>query len=290
MSNIGRDEGMNYEFIAVPKVVNHKVGLNAGAVLAILIYKYKYWNDQGRLTTKGNFKGFHISHSDIEEEVCLGTSAITKAITKLKKEGLISTKRQGQGDPNFYSVDEGFVEQYIEDHKQFYEDWRKKLRAKNSSKTPVNSWIGQNEGSRTVKSNDLDPSKSTTTKNKITKNKKQRISTNRINAEEEDFDQLDDLTEAVEALKSPDEDQDVAHQKLFILMKSLVPRFSKFPESLGDSKMIDGIASYTLDAGAIAFKILQNAASINSCDKEPRFGNLFVGLKEMDDNLVNKLG
>ena len=30
MSNIGRDEGMNYEFIAVPKVVNHKVGLNAG--------------------------------------------------------------------------------------------------------------------------------------------------------------------------------------------------------------------------------------------------------------------
>ena len=42
--------------------------------------------------------------------------------------------------------------------------------------------------------------------------------------------------------------------------------------------------------GAIAFKILQNAASINSGDKESRFGNLFVGLKEMNSNLDQKLG
>ena len=58
-----------------------------------------------------------------------------------------------------------------------------------------------------MKNNDLDPSKSNTTKNKITKNKKQRISTNHINAEDKDFDKLEELTEALEALKTPDEDQ-----------------------------------------------------------------------------------
>ena len=73
-------------------------------------------------------------------------------------------------------------------------------------------------------------------------------------------------------------------------MKGLVPRFRKFPKSPGDSKMIDGIASYTLDAGTIAFKILQNAVSINSGEKELRFGNWFVGLKEMNSNLDQKLG
>lgn len=289
MKNREREEGMNYDFIAVPKVVNHKVGLNAAAVLAILIYKYKYWNDQGRLTTKGNFKGFHISHSDIEEEVCLGTSAIARAITKLKKEDLISIKRQGQGDPNLYSVDEGFVEQYIEDHKQDYESWRKRIRVKNSSKTTENSWIGRNEGSRTAKSNDLDPSKSTTTKNKSTKNKQLRISTNRINAEEKIFDQLDVLTDAIICLREPNDDMGASHQRLFLALRDLVPKFEKFTESPDDSKLIDKLKGYSMDPGEIAFKIVKNAVEIVNGKKDPRFGNLFVGLNEMNENWEQRI-
>jgi hypothetical protein len=182
------------------------------------------------------------------------------------------------------------VKQYIEDNKEEYEDWRLKIRKENGSETTVNTLIGENKPSGESKIDHQEGSISTTTKNKITKNKKLRISTNRINAEDKDFDQLDELTEAIEALKNPDDDSDAAHKKLFLLMKSLVPRFSKFQESPGDSKLIDGIASYTLDAGTIAFKILQNAVSINSGEKEPRFGNLFVGLKEMNSNLDQKLG
>ena len=283
MSSRERKKEMNYDFIAVPKVVNHKLGLNAAAVLGVLIYKYKYWNDQERLTTTDNFKGFHISHSDISEEICLGTSAIASAITKLKKEDLISIKRQGQGDPNLYSVDEGFVEQYIENHKQEYENWRQKIRVKNTSKTPVNSGIGQNEGSRTAKSNDLDPSKSTTTKNKSTKNKQLRITTNRINAEEEAYDQLDDLTEAIIDLRESDDNEE-SHLKLFQLLRSLVPRFEKFSESPDDSKLIDKIKGYSLDPGEIAFKIVKNAINIIQSKKDPRFGNLFVGLDQVNEN------
>ena len=280
---------MNYDFIAVPKVVNHKLGLNAAAVLGVLIYKYKYWNDQERLTTTDNFKGFHISHSDISEEICLGTSAIASAITKLKKEDLISIKRQGQGDPNLYSVDEGFVEQYIENHKQEYENWRQKIRAKNTSKTPVNSGIGQNEGSRTAKSNDLDPSKSTTTKNKSTKNKQLRISTNRINAEEKIFDQLDGLTDAIICLREPNDDMGVSHQRLFLALRDLVPRFDKFTESPDDSKLIDKLKGYSLDPGEIAFKIVKNAVEIVNGKKDPRFGNLFVGLDQINENLERRI-
>jgi hypothetical protein len=47
---------INYEFIAVSKVINHKIGLDAAIVLATLNYKYKYWEDQKKLTTKGSLK------------------------------------------------------------------------------------------------------------------------------------------------------------------------------------------------------------------------------------------
>jgi len=33
----GREDGMNYEFIAVPKGVNYKIGLDGAAVLATLL-------------------------------------------------------------------------------------------------------------------------------------------------------------------------------------------------------------------------------------------------------------
>ena len=279
---------MNYDFIAVPKVINHKLGLNAAAVLGVLIYKYKYWNDQGKLTVRGNSKWFHISHSDIEEEICLGTGAITKAIKRLKKERLIATQRQGLNKPNLYNIDEDMIDEYIEDHKQEYENWRHKLRVKNTSKTPVNSWIGLNEGSRTAKSNDLDPSKSTTTKNKSTKNKQLRITTNRINAEEEAYDQLDDLTEAIIDLRESDDNEE-SHLKLFLLLRGLVPRFEKFSESPDDSKLIDKIKGYSLDSGEIAFKIVKNAISIIQSKKDPRFGNLFVGLDQINENWERRI-
>ena len=107
---------IEYDFIALPKVINHKVGISAAAVLATLRYKYKYWENNKGLTTNGSFKGFYISHSDIIEETCLGLSQIKKAIKTLEKENLIESKRQGQGKPNLYQVDESKINQYIKDN------------------------------------------------------------------------------------------------------------------------------------------------------------------------------
>ena len=49
---------IEYDFIALPKVVNHKVGMSAAAVLATMIYKYNYWENEGELTIMGILKDF----------------------------------------------------------------------------------------------------------------------------------------------------------------------------------------------------------------------------------------
>jgi len=280
---------IEYDFIALSKVVNHKVGMSAAAVLATMIYKYKYWENKEELTTKGNLKGFYISHSDLKEETCLGLSQIKKAIKELKEENLIRIKRQGQGKPNLYGLDETNINQYIEDNEEDYNNWRLKIREENSSETLINSLIGENRPSRESKIDLLDSSKSTTTKNKSTKNKKLKTNTNRINAVSEiGVSEEDLMTKISELQESKLEDRPVLYKEFYRFLRDSVSMFENFKASDSDFELIESLIDSPCESHFIANKIKENARSIMDKRKDCRFGNLFVGIQEMSENFSAK--
>lgn len=280
---------IEHEFIATSKVIIFKMGIDGAAVLATLIYKYDYWEKVNKITIKENFKGFHISHSDIMEETCFGLSRIKKAINILKEEGLIMTIRQGLGKPNLYSVDKEFVNKYIKKHNKGYKNYRIKIRQENSSGGPVNAMIVENELSRELKIDHPESSKSTTTKNKNTKNKKLKTLTNRTSAEV-DFDDLElKLRERIENLREVDFDNlNDASVDLYNFLRNSIPMFKKFCPSEDDIQYMESIYSSRMDVGLITSKIVNNAKLICNGSKDARFGNLFIGLQEIARNMELK--
>ncbi len=281
------DNKIKYEFIASSKVIRYKMKPQAADVLATLIYKQEYWESEDKMTNYNGVKYFYVSHSDIEEETCLGKQVIKRAMKTLINEGLIDSKRQGLGKPNLYYVNTPKVEAYIKNHEAEYKAWRLKIREQNKATPFISSLIGENDTSGSIKLTSLEVSKSPTTKNKNTKNKTTNNTTNRINAVELEidlYDYVDELTEAVLALQEADPNDTENHSKLFDLLVKLVPAFKSFEESSRDSTLIDKIRAYTNDPNDIAFKILSNAKAIKEGSKPDRFGNLFVGLEEKNTN------
>ena len=206
--------------------------MEEAAILGTLIYKHNYWSDENKLTTNGIFEGFYISHSDIREETCLGTSVVKKAIKKLENEGLIKSKRQGLGKPNLYCIDEAVINQYIEDHKDDYERWRKILRVQIVSVSPVNNKKDENRPSRESKIDVLDSSISTTTKNKITKTKKLKTITNHINVAMEIEVSFEDLSTKISELQeSKFEDRPELFKEFYWFLIDSVPMFENFKAS-----------------------------------------------------------
>ena len=279
---------IEYEFIASSKVIRYKMNTKTADVLATLIYKQDYWSSDDRLVDYKGEKFFYVSHSDIEEETCLGIQVIKRAMKTLINEGLIDSKRQGLGKPNLYYVNPPKVVAYIKNHEAEYKAWRLKIREQNKAAPYISSLIGENDTSGSIKLTSLEVSKSPTTKNKNTKNKITNNNTNRINAVEKEidlFDYLDILTDAVLDLKEVDPGSQGSNSYFYSLLIKLVPEFMNFTESPEDSILMEKIRYYSLNEDSIAFKILSNAEAIIGGKKDSRFGNLFVGLDEMNVNL-----
>ena len=286
---------IKYAFIASPKVIRHKLGRNTADVLAVLIYKNRYWKLEEKLFEfKGDY-GFHISMSDIEEETCIKCHTIKKSLAILKKENLVKSKQQGLGKPNFYSIDEKLIDKYIEDNNDDYEDWRLKVRAQNKLGTPIDSKKELKQLSRMDSDNFQEGTQTTTTKNKITKNKITKNFTNRINADRENFD-LSNYTDKLEKLiddikgANDDEERKLCNMELFDFLCKIIPRFKKFNISEQDIELINAISSYDIYSFHIADKILSNAQAILDGKKPSRFGNLFIGLDEINGNCKLRYG
>lgn len=291
-----QNEKIEYEFIATSKVISHIMGVEAAVILATLMYKYRYWENEDKLTSINGFKGFHISHSDIKEETCLGLSVIKRRLKNLIEKGLIKTKRQGLTKPNLYSLDEAAINQYIEDHEEDYKTWRKTLREDNRLERPVNTLIGQNELSGKANIDYQDGSISTTTKNKNTKNKTIRTITNRINADMDVSLLEEDLLVHINGLKScfiedleDLEELEGLKKELYDYLVDSFDSFKKFTMSEGDMDLMEVLVESQCEDFDISSKILSNLQGIIEGRKPVRFGNLFVGLQEMEANMAAKL-
>jgi len=289
------------------KIMEHKIGINEARLLNTLIYKHNYWAGRKELVEINGGEAFYITIPNLQVETNLGRKTIQRCLDKLKKSGLIKIHLKGIPAQNYYVLNKEAIEGFDEKYESEYEDWAKRIndyaesdrarfdngkgnKQENGLVSLMESKIGQIVPTGEVKMTDLDGTELLVTKNKNTKNKKLRTSTNHINVVEKIFDQLEGLTEAIICLREPIDDMGESHQSLFLVIKDLVPRFEKFNESTDDSILIDRISDYSLDPGEIAFKIVKNAVDIVEGKQDPRFGNLFVGLNEMNTNLELKYG
>lgn len=286
---------INYSFLPTSKVIRQIVGIPAADILACLMLKNRYWKAEDKLFMyKGNM-GFHISLSDIEEETSYRAHTIKKGLSKLKNEGLIISTPQGLGKPNFYSLDENWINEYINGNKGDYDKWRLKVRNKNKPATPINSEIELKQLSRKDSDNFQEGAQTTATKNKITKNKNTNNFTNHINVVEQEFDLMrysDKLEILIDNVKEDNDDKEQFNfcMELFDFLCEVIPRFKGFNISDKDYGLIKDIGDYCINSSHIAYRILKNAQAIIDNRKESRFGNLFIGLEEVNSNCETLYG
>lgn len=292
------------------KVMEHKLGNNAAKVLSTLIYKHNVWYEMEKLINIEGKASFWITMPDLMIEINLKKYSIQKAIEILKKEKLIEVHKIGLPARNHYVLDEEAINRYEIEHVDEYEKGIKRIKKAaqadrkrfqsqlEAKEKEVNSATSQpsaliipqlTENLTTSELNTVPPviQFSTVTNNKNTNNRNTKTCTNRTSAEERDYPQLDELTEAITRFREANDVDRDTHESMFHLMKNLVPSFSDFSMSHQDQVMIDKFCEYVLDAHAIAFKILCNAHDIVDGTKKERFGNLFVGLEEMNGNSEN---
>ena len=289
---------IEYDYIASSKVIRHALGPQAADILATLIYKYQYWESQGKLNPHKGLNCFHISINDLREETCFGKSVIDKNIKRLEKEGLIQSFRQGLTKPNLYYLNKDKVVKFIKNNERKYNTWRQGIRSKNSTKSPNNTLMAHSGTSSRIEMEVQDNSLLNTTNNKNTNNKStNNKNTNCVNAEEYYevlYDKLDELEGLLESYKFDcleDDDecvQEIYIQSLFITLKNLIPDFSNYKMSNKDRKFLSETLDYPIKSYVIASKIIDNATSILNGDKEERFGNLFIGLSQLNENISTK--
>lgn len=285
-----KEEIIKYEFIASSKVLRHVINIPAADILATLIYKQQYWESEERLIEYKGDKGFYISNADIMEETCFKIHTIKRCLKILKDEGLIISKQRGLGKPNFYKLDLDKIDEYIEDNKDAYDAWRLKVREENIAVMPVNSKKELKQLSRSNSGNFQEVTQTTTTKNKISKNKTTNNITNHINVDD-DFDYVDELEELISDLQSADyDDNEDEKNDIYNYLKNLIPQFKDYNPSEKDFELISELADGSFDSSMLAYKICTNCRAILAGSKEPRFGYLFVGIKEIMINTISKHG
>jgi len=283
-------KGKEDAFIASSKVIIFKLGHNVAAVLGTLMYKKKYWKEQNGLI---KFKGhdcFYLSYLDIELDSFLKKGVISSAINTLATNGLIKVFRQGLGKPNCYYVDESVILAYKKKHYEAYKAWRVKKRANNKAVTPVVVKKAEIDTSGSANSEDLEVLNEDTTNNKNTKNKNTKKNTNYASAEEDVFSGYEEeLTALLESVNEHDDlERAEGIKAISEYLLKLVPGFKGFTISNKDQELINEIIDYKLYPFHIAQKIISNAQSIKAGVKECRFGNLFVGLQEINEGMEMK--
>lgn len=142
---------------------------------------------------------------------------------------------------------------------------------------------------RSNSNNFQEVTQTTTTKNKITNNKKLITNTNRINADIKIEFSVDDLEDKILKLQQAKyEDRLKLSKQLFNIMRDISSKFNNFIPSEKDMELINSIADSPIDSHFLASKLISNAQDIIDKRKECRFGNLFVGIKELNDNFEIK--
>ena len=272
-------------FISSNKIIRFKLGSKAADVLAVLIYKYEYWDNEQRLSKKGPHDYFFISLNDLEAETGFSKGVNSKNIKLLKQAGLVHSIQRGLNLPNYYAIDKLAIEKYKEQHIGDFEKWQKELREKNES--PYNIRKDENETSRTAKNSIQEVKKESATKNKSTKNKNTNTFTNQaslVNA----FDLESGLEDKIFNLRNcNDEEKDQLALLLFNYLCCLVPSFKSFTMSEEDKELIIRMTDSKIEDYKLSSKIINNVNNIIAGQKENRFGSLFVGLSEMTLNYEN---
>jgi biotin operon repressor len=271
---------MEQSFIASNRVVRLKLGVKAADILAVLIYKYKYWKSEEKLGSL-NYKGsFYISLNELRAETMFTRNVIAKSINLLKEAGLVYTIQQGLNKPNRYIIDEEVIDRYIKKYTGELEQWQ--LNVRDNGGYSSNKRKCENSTSRITKKNTQDVIKEDTTKNKNTKNKntENKNLTNRASSEKP-IDVESDLETKINSLR---QGNDKAVISLFNFLCSLVTSFKVFKMSDDDEKLILKIVESEIPEYKLSDKIISNASDITEGRKEARFGNLFVGVTEMVGN------
>jgi len=293
-----KENKLEYEFIASSKVVRYMINPQAADILAVLIYKYDYWQSKNEIVKYRGLPSFYIPYTDIEEETNYSKNIILKNLKLLEKEGLIKRLRQGLNKPNRYHLDKSKIMNYIKKHEKDYENGRLKIRNKGSvsvSEGFVTAGIMQNKTSGNSVMMVQEPLKSATTNNKNTNNRNTKKNTNHVNVgevEEYDgilFEKTEKLTELIESIDETDvSKKKLGIEKIYKFLIELVPKFEFFISSSQDLEMIGELLEYELEPYKIADKISYNAQRIINGDLEERFGNFFVGLYEMNKRTEEK--
>jgi len=283
-TEIKKNNEIKYAFIASSKVIRYKLDPKSADILATLIYKFEYWERNGELFEHNGKLGFHISLDGIREETCFGKDVIQSRIKRLEKEGLIEKRQQGLNKPNFFFIDVAKIKKYIKKHDKEYQEWRLKIRDSKPEK-PKNGWNKKNTNSGSSRSTIQAMVKPSTTNNKNTNNKKIKTLTNPINGEEEnDFIQYSMLLEElIDDLRTSDNPsgKDKLINDIYIFLNKMIPQFQKFKISEQDIALITQMANNGPSSFTVAGRVIRNAKAIISGGKKMRFGNLFVGIREM---------
>ena len=111
------------------KILAFKLGNNASIILSSLIYKYNYWLNNEKLIKIGSENYFYITYINLQAETLIKQSAIKKAITDLKKAGLINVKRKGLPATNHYSLNEETINNFELIHEDEYLRWIESLNS-----------------------------------------------------------------------------------------------------------------------------------------------------------------
>jgi biotin operon repressor len=271
---------MEQSFIASNRVIRLKLGVKSADILAVLIYKYKYWKSQEKLDSL-NYKGsFYISLNELRAETMYSTKVISGAINELREAGLVYTIQQGLNKPNRYLIDEKVIDRYIEEHTGEFEQWQRNIRDNGGSSSSKRKC--EKGTSRTTKKNIHEVTKEDATKNKNTKNKNTENKSFTYRASSEKHIYLDsDLEEKINNLRQGDDKGVIS---LFNFLCDLVASFGRFKMSDDDEKLILKIMESEIPEYKLSDKIISNASDIIEGRKESRFGNLFVGVTEMVAN------
>jgi hypothetical protein len=269
-------------FIKSSKIIRHLLDPKCADVLATLIYKQEYWSKKGKLISKNGKNCFFISQLDIKVETSFSIGVIAKCLKELTKKGYITTIRQGLGKPNLYCVNKEFISSIMELNSEKFKLWQKEVREDKSSRCSNFIENLKNEESSSFKINKQEIKKTTATKNKNTKNKNtENKITNQASLVEEN-----DLELMINSLRTCTDDleKEVITNEVYHHLIYLVPQLKGFAMSNQDKALILQACDSEIDAWKIVDKIEQNAEYIREGKKESRFGNLFVGVREIITN------
>ena len=286
------------------KIMEYKLGINEARLLSTLEYKHNYWEDENKLIEIDEGLSFYITIPNLQVELNLSPSVIKRCLNKLKKSGLVQIYRKGIPAKNHYILNKDAIENFDAKYLGDYVIWSEEIyesasedRARfedkgkgNLSSALMESQIGQNDLTSEVNLIQLDRSKSTVTNNKTTNNKKLKTLTNRINADD-DFDHEEQLTELISELQMTQyDDKEDEIKSIYEFLINRVPQFKDYKRSEKDSGLISVLEESSLNSYFLAAKICENARAIIAGSKEARFGNLFVGLVQIKDNMDLKYG